>query len=316
MDLATSPLFERLQRADHVLLAGAGGGFDIYCGLPLYFRLREMGKRVSLANLSFTVLDRVDGRVVAPGLMEVRAETQGPAHYFPEGVLARWFQARGEAVSIYCFDKVGVAPLSAAWAALQAELGFDTVVLVDGGTDILMRGDEAGLGTPEEDISSLAAVDSLTLRDKLIVCLGFGVDAFHGICHAHFLEAVADLSRRGAYLGVTALLPGMPEVDRYREAVMFSSEEMARRPSIVSLSVVGAIDGDYGDQHRTSRTQGSKLWINPLMSMYWAFDLDAVAKRCLYLDLLRDTNTSWEVGARIEVFRNQHPTKPWQDIPV
>ncbi|GMU11270.1 hypothetical protein [Corallococcus caeni] len=124
MDLITSPLFERLQRAEHVLLAGAGGGFDIYCGLPLYFRLRELGKRVSLANLSFTTLSRVDGRVVAPGLMEVRAETQGPVHYFPEGVLARWFQARGEAVSIYCFDKVGVAPVSTAWTALQAELGF------------------------------------------------------------------------------------------------------------------------------------------------------------------------------------------------
>lgn len=316
MDLATSPLFERLQRAEHVLIAGAGGGFDVYSGLPLYFRLRAMGKQVSLANLSFTVLDRVNGRVLAPGLVEVRAETQGPEHYFPEGVLARWFQARGESVPVYCFDKTGVVPLHAAYAALQAALGFDTVVLVDGGTDILMRGDEAGLGTPEEDIASLAAVDALSLRDKLIVCLGFGVDAFHGVCHAHFLEAVADLSQRGAYLGVTALLQGMPEVDRYREAVLFSSEEMARRPSIVSLSVVGAIDGDYGDKHRTSRTQGSRLWINPLMSLYWAFDLEAVARRCLYLDLLRDTNTSWEMGSRIEAFRKQHPSRPWEAIPV
>ncbi|MBZ4374767.1 hypothetical protein [Corallococcus sp. AS-1-6] len=105
-------------------------------------------------------------------------------------------------------------------------------------------------------------------------------------------------------------------MDRYREAVMFSSEEMARRPSIVSLPVVGAIDGDCGDQHRTSRTQGSRLWINPLMSMYWAFDLDAVARRCLYLEHLRDTTTSWEVSARIETFRARNPTKPWEDIPV
>ncbi|MFF7988525.1 hypothetical protein ACFZDG_01885 [Kitasatospora xanthocidica] len=35
------------------------------------------------------------------------------------------------------------------------------VLLVDGGTDILMRGDEAGLGTPEEDMASLAAVAGL-----------------------------------------------------------------------------------------------------------------------------------------------------------
>ena len=30
------------------------------------------------------------------------------------------------------------------------------------------------------------------------------------------------------------------------------------------------------------------------MSMYQAFDLDAVARRCLYLEQLRDTNTHWE----------------------
>jgi hypothetical protein len=316
MDLATSPLFERLQRAEHVLIAGAGGGFDVYSGLPLFFRLRELGKRVSLANLSFTSLGAVKGRELAPGLIEVEAGTPGPEHYFPEGLLARWFQSRGEQVPVYCFEKVGVVPLSAAYAALHQALGFDTVVLVDGGTDILMRGDEAGLGTPEEDISSLAAVDALPLRDKLLVCLGFGVDAFHGICHAHFLEAVAALSKQGAYLGVTALLPGMREVDLYREAVDSSAKGMPVRPSIVSLSVASAIEGEYGNVHRTSRTEGSTLWINPLMSLYWAFDLTAVARRCLYLEALRNTVSAWDVTAVIEDFRNRHPVKPWQDIPV
>ncbi len=37
-------------------------------------------------------------------------------------------------------------------------------MLVDGGTDILMRGDENGLGTPVEDLTSVAAVTAL---DKL-----------------------------------------------------------------------------------------------------------------------------------------------------
>ncbi len=49
-----------------------------------------------------------------------------------------------------------------------------------------MRGDEPGLGTPEEDIASIAAVHQLALDAKLLVCLGFGVDTFHGVCHAHF----------------------------------------------------------------------------------------------------------------------------------
>jgi len=38
------------------------------------------------------------------------------------------------------------------------------------------------LGTPEEDIASIAAVHQLQLDTKLLVCLGFGVDTFHGVC--------------------------------------------------------------------------------------------------------------------------------------
>jgi hypothetical protein len=317
MNLSTSPLFERLMGAEHVLIAGAGGGFDVFSGLPLFFRLRELGKKVSLANLSFTRLEHVEGRTLAPGLMEVDGHTQGPAHYYPEGLLARWFQLRGDHVPIYCLERMGVVPLRAAYEALKETLGFDTVVLVDGGTDILMRGDEVGLGTPAEDISSLAAVDALALRDKLVVCLGFGVDFHHGVCHAHFLESVAALSKQGGYLGVTALLPPMPEVALYREAVEYVCQRMPRTPSIVSLSVVTAIEGEYGDVHRTVRTEGSTLWINPLMSMYWAFDLTALARRCLYLDALRDTRTMWDVSERIEAFRNaQQSIRPWKDIPV
>lgn len=57
MDLFTSPLLERLASARHILIAGGGGGFDVFSGLPLYFRLRELGKTVTLANLSFTHLE-------------------------------------------------------------------------------------------------------------------------------------------------------------------------------------------------------------------------------------------------------------------
>ncbi|MCP3165868.1 DUF1152 domain-containing protein [Myxococcus qinghaiensis] len=316
MDLFTSPLLERLASARHVLIAGGGGGFDVFSGLPLYFRLRALGKTVTLANLSFTRLEALECERPVPGVYRVDASTAPRGYYFPEGWLSRWFERRGEQVSVYCFDKTGMAPLREAYAALHAHLGFDAVVLVDGGTDILMRGDELGLGTPEEDIASLGAVHALPVREKLVVCLGFGVDTYHGVCHAHFLEAVAALSKEGAYLGVTALLEAMPEVALYKEAVAYSCEQMSRSPSIVSLSVVAALEGEYGDVHRTERTQGSTLWINPLMSMYWGFDLTAVARRCLYLEALKDTRTPWEMNAIIETFRASLAIRPWKDIPV
>ena len=52
MELLSLPFFSELEPAKRVLVAGAGGGFDVLCGLPLYFALRAAGKTVHLANLS------------------------------------------------------------------------------------------------------------------------------------------------------------------------------------------------------------------------------------------------------------------------
>src|SRR5271168_1354793 len=45
-----------IEKSECVLVAGAGGGFDVYAGLPIYKRLRLLGKKVFLANLSFVSL--------------------------------------------------------------------------------------------------------------------------------------------------------------------------------------------------------------------------------------------------------------------
>lgn len=58
--LAEPPLFTRLRDHHRILVAGAGGGFDVYAGLPLAHALRAQGKQVHLANLAFSDLDRLD----------------------------------------------------------------------------------------------------------------------------------------------------------------------------------------------------------------------------------------------------------------
>ncbi|MCA9628409.1 MAG: DUF1152 domain-containing protein [Myxococcales bacterium] len=314
--LAESPLLQRLNQARHILFAGAGGGFDVFSALPLFALLREQGKAVSLANSSFTSLSEVTGRRVTPHCVEVTTDSDGPARYFPEGYLTHFLAERGLQVPVYAFEKTGAVPLLTSYRALQTELAFDCVVLVDGGTDILMRGDEAGLGTPQEDVTSLAAVSQLDATDTLVCCLGFGIDRFHGVCHAHFLRNVAALSQRGGYLGTLALLPQMPEAQLLCDAIAFTNARMPAAQSIVGNSIASAIEGEYGDVHRTSRTTGSKLWINPLMSCYWNFDLKQVAERCMYLDAVKLSRSIWDVNVIVEAFRKDVDRVPWEDIPV
>jgi hypothetical protein len=311
------PLLHELAGARKVLIAGAGGGFDLFSGLPLAFALESAGKEVAFASQSFTYLGGTDAAHLGSGLYEVTARSQGQRDYFPERHLADWFSSRGKELSIYCFDRVGMRPAVRGWRLLAERVAPDAVVLVDGGTDSLMRGDEAGLGTPVEDITSILAANALSeIERRYIVCLGFGVDAFHGVCHAHFLENVADLARADAFLGAFSITRDMPEAKLFAEATEFVQARTPGRQSIVCASVLSAIDGQYGNYHRLARTRASTLWINPLMSLYWAFRLDAVAKRVLYADQIRETEHAYETTALIEAFRMECKIRKAEDIPV
>ncbi len=316
--LDTVPLFHALADRRRILIAGAGGGFDVMSGLPLYLRLRALGKKVELANLTFTYVGATEARAIAPGLYEVDASTPGDERYFPEKHLSSWLEARGLSAPIYLFEKTGLAPLREAWRALQRLLDFDAVVLVDGGTDILMHGDEAGLGTPVEDITSLLAVSALDIPTKLVASVGFGVDAFHGVCHAHFLENVAALTKANAFLGTFSLVPGVPEVDGWLEAVSWVQERTPRKESIVCASIASAVTGCFGDHHVLARTKEAKteLFINPLMGIVWTFQLDEVARCCTYASAIEGTRTVFEVSAALEAHRKGKRLRERRALPM
>ncbi len=287
----------------------------MYAGLPLYVALRAAGQEVFLANLTFTYLGETDCRYLAPHLAVATRETMGGDRYFPERRLAEWLHEAGYPPAVYTFEKVGVRPLRDAYAHLVRELGISAVVLVDGGTDILMRGDEAGLGTPEEDMTSLAAVSKLSDVETFVASIGFGIDTYHGVCHAHVLENIAALERDGGYLGAFSVTGAMPEGRAYVSAVSHAHKVTSGRPSIVNGSIAAAIEGQFGNVHFTARTADSELFINPLMAIYFGFELPAVARRSLYLQQLESTETIFEVRARIEAFRNTITPRPRRHIP-
>ncbi|MFB8007187.1 DUF1152 domain-containing protein [Nocardia sp. NPDC056000] len=315
--LAEPPLFTRLRDASSVLIAGAGGGFDIYGGLPLAVALEGLGKRVHLANLSFSDLRRTPLEDwLLPGVAAVTPETTGNDDYFPERTLARWLASTGREPIVYAFPKSGVRPLRAAYAGLIAHLGVDALVLVDGGTDILLRGDEAGLGTPQEDMTSLAAVAPFDGLTRLVVSIGFGIDAYHGVCHAHVLENLAALQQQHAFLGALSIPRDSPEGAAYFAAVVHALNETPLRPTVVHSQIASALRGEFGDVHATDRTAGSELFVNPLMAMYLTVDLPALARMVDYLPLLEPTEHPYQVAQLIEAHLTSRPApRPATAIP-
>ncbi|GAA1976909.1 DUF1152 domain-containing protein [Catenulispora subtropica] len=306
--LGDLPLFAALAGSRRILVAGAGGGFDVYGGLPLAFALRARGAEVFLGNLTFVASGFTLESWLAPDVAAITPASGGFAEYFPERTLARWLKTVGEPSTVYAFQRTGVEPLRAAYRALVEHHGIDAIVLVDGGTDILMRGDEAGLGTPEEDMASLGAVAGLSeVPVRLVTSIGFGIDAHHGVNHVQVLENLADLDADGHYLGAFSIPRSSREGALYLDAVAHAQEHTPSRPSIVHGQIASAMLGVSGNVQFTQRTHGSVLFVNPLMAMYFTVTVEGLAARHLYLPLLEGTQTIRQISTIIGNFRDALP---------
>ena len=119
----------------------------------------------------------------------------------------------------------------------------------------------------------------------------------------------------GAYLGAFSVPRASDEGAAFLEAVEDAQRATPGRPSIVNGSIAAAMAGRFGDAQFTERTAGSELFINPLMGLYFTFDLEGVARRSRYLPQLEGTETIFEVGAVIEAFRRGVEPRARRAIP-
>lgn len=311
------PIAEELAECENLLIAGMGGGFDLYCGLPIYLELKRMGRRVHLANLSFSQATFLkNGERIGDSIVGVSGKNRSYLPYFPELHLARYLlEAHNDDATVWCFLTMGAQPLLAAYRALIERLDIDGILLVDGGVDSLMRGDEAQMGTVLEDACSLAAVSALDhLKLRRLACVGMGAE--QDVTHAHVFENIAALAKVGGFLGSCSFTNRMESCRAYEEAVTFAHAQRNQDPSVINASIVSAQQGEYGNFHLTEKTKGSRLWISPLMPICWFFDVMAVADRNLLLPTLRRSQNFREAARAITDCRSMIPLRTATRIPL
>ena len=280
----------------NILLAGAGGGWDICGGLPLLHEWRETN-RIVLANFSALV----EGFDVRPTI----------AADDPESKLAEVL-----GTPIYVFGKAGFKTLRAGYEKLLKDHDIDTIILVDGGVDSLMCGDEKGCGTILQDTISVGVVDSLDVPTKILTCVGFGTETEEGVCHYHALENIAALTKNGGFLGACALTANM-EAFQFYEKVCVDAFALAKTQSHVHGRVIPAVHGEFG-QHGPIYDLLSDFppFVSPLAPIYWFFDVAAVARRNIWIRHFADTTTFTEVDAIHKEKYAELKKKPRKDIPL
>ena len=76
------PILKEIENSENIILCGAGGGFDIFGAVPLYFYLKSLNKKISLLSYSFTDFESIEGKKINENCISVDYTTRAPRKYF------------------------------------------------------------------------------------------------------------------------------------------------------------------------------------------------------------------------------------------
>lgn len=317
------PILHLLEDVDHILLAGAGGGFDFLAGMPIYYTLQALGKTVHIANYSFT--DHLMAKhasetveiLIPEHLLGVSGKTKLALPYFPEGYMAQWFQEQpGEDVTIWLIERAGMPMVKQCYLTLIEKLEIEAIILVDGGVDSLMRGDEFGPGTLLEDTISLGAVNQLEIPTKILASIGFGTEVEEKLCHYHALQNIAEFAAQGGFFGSCALTAQMPAFQFYETIGRYIFEQPEHSKSHISTRIIPAVKGGFGNtsMYKTDKIPGN-LCLSPLMSLYWFFDVGVVCQNNPLIDIIAEAIDFEEALMRTRLMMQDAQLRPHKYLP-
>jgi hypothetical protein len=304
-----------------VMLSGCGGGFDFVHAMTLYPELMRLGKNVIIASNSFGNPNLIEGE--APTVFRERhavakrvtvASVPDP-YYGPEVHLCGFLDERypehaPHFAYAYYARSFTVSMLRRFYQQLIAEHAIDAIILIDGGSDSLMAGDEEGLGDPIEDATSVATVASLdSLKFKLLFSISLGTDRYLHVSDAASLRAVAELTAAGGFLGAISLTPDHPGFQFYRNCIEYIYARQAFRSVHVGM-ILSSVTGHFGGDPvppplADTRVKSDKLFVWPLMTMLWAFDVDRVAERSKIAKWISDCETILDAYVALEKGREE-----------
>lgn len=272
-------------RGKKVWIMGCGGGYDIFTGLPIYFELEKQGIEVILGNFSLTKDELIQkGEKIEENCYLVTKEYRldGDISYFPEYYLMK--QLQRPIYTIYHQGNLG--DLEKTYKKIIEKEKVKVVILVDGGCDSLMFGKEKELATPVEDMMNIFVVSQLNLNniisESYLLCLGLTADCHHGITLDDIWKNISLLTSNGGFLGSCSLSLSDLSVQLYSS--IFSQCHPSH--SIVNCSIISSLEGHYGNFHHpmlNNRLSNQLLDINPLLSMYFLFNLPILSNHIEYL---------------------------------
>lgn len=295
-----SGVLDIIRTKNNILIAGFGGGFDVFAGLPLYYTLEKLGKTPVLANYSFTDFDNIKlstgAEIINENLIGANANFDIDLEYYPEGYLSKWFKAGPQKdVTIWCMKKTGTIPLKENYKILIEKFNIDLIILIDGGVDSVNTGMETGHGTIMEETVNISALSEIEGVKKIVMCVGFGTEVEEKVCHYNVLMNMANIVKNDGFYGTCSLVKNLNSYRYYKSACEFVFNQPIHKTSHIQRRIIPAVEGEFGDFHATDEDLNTEIFISPLMSICWFFNFEALFIYNKLLSYVSDTHTFYEV---------------------
>lgn len=311
-----------LQKSSNILIMGMGGGFDVYGGLPIYFTLEKMGMKPHLASFTHVKWDiisqHVDAIPMAQGCVGVTGNIRQASGFFPEMYLSSWFrEVKGQEVPVWTIKRdQSVAEYTRTLDTLVKHLGIDAIILVDGGVDSIMVGDEEGSGSMLEDSLSLAAVKNMQVPIKILACVGFGTETEEGLSHYLALENMAKIVKQGGFYGSCSVVDYMNCFKDYKAACEHAWNQPDHRKSHIQTKVISSAEGEFGDYHMFPMEKKMDIFVSPLSSIYWFFNAEAAIYNNQVIPVIEEKDTFFDaVQVGVPMIKN-YIMRPNRTIPL
>ncbi|MEK6828795.1 MAG: DUF1152 domain-containing protein [Nanoarchaeota archaeon] len=294
------PVVMQLKNANNILIMGMGGGFDVFSGLPIYFTLEKMGMNVHLANHTHSdwnvMANHSEIIPMAQGCVGVSGDLKQASNNFPEAYLSSWFkEVKEQDVKVWVFRRdQSVKEYSSSLNILIKHLQIDAIILVDGGVDSIMAGDEEGSGTMMEDTLTLAAIKNVDVPLKMLSCVGFGTEIEEKLSHYLALENMARITKQGGFYGSCSLVNFMGCFQEYKDACIHVWNQPDHRKSHIQPRVISAAEGEFGDHHMFPMEKKADIFISPMSSIYWFFNADAAIYNNVVIPAIEDKETFYD----------------------
>ena len=321
LNLPVSVAF-KLRQAKNVLILGMGGGYDVFAGIPIHSSLQKMGVNVHLGNYTHSPWDTMSNFTEVVPMTNTCVGVTGNIHSasenFPEMYLSSYFkEAKGLDVNVWTFKRdQTLKEYTNSLNTLVRHLDIGAILLVDGGVDSIMVGDEDGSGTMMEDTITLAAVKGVGVPIKMLACIGFGTEIEENLSHYLALENMAKISRQGGFYGSCSLVDYMDSFKEYKDACLHSFSQNGHRKSHVQTRVIPAAEGMFGDFHMYPEEKSADVFVSPLMSMYFFFNAEAAIHNNVIIPEIEDLETFFEMIQKgVPIIKN-HVLRERRNLPL